>query len=110
VDLHGHAYYVLPAAMPHLSKRLSQALQQASRCTNCANGDKLFPLHTWKNCPFYTTPHRVSLWPENHSPILSIAEGGLPPKSLQAYSARCSPTSPTSGAPPVGDTRLKQRE
>ena len=100
VELHGSTYYVLPAAMPQLSKRLSQALQQVSRCSNCANGDKLFPLHTWKNCPFYTTPHRVSLWPEHHSPIPSIAEGGMPPKSLQSYSALCSSTSPTSGAPP----------
>ena len=51
VELHGHTYYVLPAAMPQLSKRLSHALQQVPRCTNCANGDKLFPLHTWKKLP-----------------------------------------------------------
>ena len=61
VELHGHNYYVLPAAMPQLSKSTIQALKKASRCTNCTNGDKLFPLHTWKNCPFYTTPHLVSL-------------------------------------------------
>ena len=100
VELHGNTYYVLPAAMPRLSKSTIQALKKASRCTNCANGDKLFPLHTWNNCPFNTTPHRVSLWPEHHSPILSLAEGGKPPKSLQAYSAHWSSTSPISGAPP----------
>ena len=57
-----------------------KALADAKKCTNCGNADDLFPHHTWRNCPFYTPPHRASLWPAHQSPIKSIAAGGVPSK------------------------------
>ena len=71
--------YNLPDDFPKLSKSLLQLL--GTRCTNCGDADPLFPSHGWKNCPFFTPPHRSSLWPAHHSPIFSIAEGGKPRKS-----------------------------
>ena len=71
--LNGNIYYSLPSAMPQLSHQLKNALDAASRCNNCANADDLFPMHSWKRCPFHTPPHRASVWPVHHSPIPSIA-------------------------------------
>ena len=71
--LNGHQNYSLLVAMPRFSHQLKNALDAASRCTNCANADALFPLHSWKRCPFHTPPHRATAWPAHHSPIPSIA-------------------------------------
>ena len=71
--LNGNSYYSLPTEMPKLSHQLKNALDAASRCNNCANADALFPMHSWKRCPFHTPPHRASAWPVHHSPIPSIA-------------------------------------
>jgi len=81
LTLNQKTYYVLPPALPKPSKSFHKGLA-ASSCTNCGNADALFPHHTWHKCPFYTPPHRFSLWPQHHSPIKSIADGGvssLPP-------------------------------
>jgi len=83
-ELNGHTYYVLPDDFPRLSRPFCKLL--GTRCTNCGDADALFPSHGWKNCPFFTPPHRTSLWPEHHSPIFSIAEGGKVRKSAHASS------------------------
>ena len=72
--LNGHTYYDLPSDFPRLSPSFRKLLGQ--RCTNCGDADALFPSHGWKQCPFFTPPHRTSLWPAHHSPIQSIANGG----------------------------------
>ena len=81
LTLNKTTYYALPGDLPKPSRALYKALEKASRCTNCGNADGLFPHHTWRHCPFYTPPHRSSLWPAHQSPIKSIAAGGVPSKT-----------------------------
>ena len=76
LTLNQKTYYVLPTDLPKPSKAFYKGLE-ASSCTNCGNADPLFPRHKWHNCPFYTPPHRFSLWPQHQSPIKSIADGGV---------------------------------
>jgi len=81
VMVNGKKYFLLPASMSMPSTALVQRLKNGKRCSNCADADELFPKHfSWKNCPHSTSRREETTYPLWHSPVESIANGGVSPK------------------------------